>query len=116
LTYGLFAAMGSLGLMLIEKRRSLNLSGFLLLLGNASYSIYLVHYAVLSAGVKVLYSVWLRHSVPLALPFLLLVTAATAAGIALHLVIERPLLRWIAGLAQARKQAQSPASFQSNQA
>ena len=78
--------------MQLEKAGRLKISGFLIFLGDASYSLYLVHYFALSLAAKVLYPVWVRHPVPLFLPFSLLILVALTAGVGVHLLLERPLL------------------------
>jgi peptidoglycan/LPS O-acetylase OafA/YrhL len=63
-----------------------------LLLGDASYSIYLIHYPAVSLACKVI-----RHSSPdlsEPLAFVAVALFAVLCGIALHLLIEAPLLRF----------------------
>jgi peptidoglycan/LPS O-acetylase OafA/YrhL len=63
-------------------------------LGNASYSIYLVHALVLLG----FWLLWRAIGAPL--PWIVIVVAmvaAIAAGIAVQRVVERPLLRWLRG-------------------
>lgn len=93
LVFGFFAGIAATGLMFYEKQKKLPLPKFLLFLGDASYSIYLIHYATLSLFAKVVYRAWLRHPVPLWMPGAVLVVIALGSGIALHVVVERPLLR-----------------------
>lgn len=68
-----------------------------MLLGDASFSIYLVH----SATLMILFFLARRGaSLAYAVPGLTLVAifiAAVATGIAAHLLIERPLIAWLAG-------------------
>jgi peptidoglycan/LPS O-acetylase OafA/YrhL len=64
----------------------------MLLLGDASYSIYLVHYPIVSAACKALAWAGLDAGDTL-LAFTIAVLAATAAGVGLHLVVEKPLLQ-----------------------
>ena len=88
--YGLGAALAVLGGAGLETRRPLRLPRALLFLGEASYSIYLVHFPVVIALCKL--------AVPLRGagldPWLLAVVVvfATTAGIAFHRWVERPLL------------------------
>jgi exopolysaccharide production protein ExoZ len=93
LFFGTFTAIGMLGLMLLERSHKLRFPKFLLLLGEASYSLYLVHYAVLSATAKMIYPLWARHPVPMAIPFTAMILLALFAGIGVHLFVEQPLLR-----------------------
>ncbi len=92
LAYGFFALLAILGCMLIEKRRPLKIPKVLMILGDASYSLYLVHYAVISAAAKPLYRIWLRHPTPLAFQFIALVSLAIGAGLVVHYLVEAPLL------------------------
>jgi peptidoglycan/LPS O-acetylase OafA/YrhL len=64
----------------------------LLLLGNASYSIYLIHVPVLSFAGKVILKVGL--AMPPAVEFAGTALLAVLAGIALHFLVEKPLLRY----------------------
>jgi peptidoglycan/LPS O-acetylase OafA/YrhL len=93
LTYGLFALLTCLGCMLIEKHRPLKIPRFLMTLGNASYSLYLVHYPVLSLAAKLIFRVWAHHPTALAIPFFLLLAIALMAGLLVHHLVEMPLLR-----------------------
>jgi exopolysaccharide production protein ExoZ len=79
------------GATLIEKARPFAVPASLLLLGDASYSLYLVHSPVLS----VFGAVQGRAGFALPEPFLFLLASAIAlvAGIAAHLLVEKPLLR-----------------------
>lgn len=92
LVFGFLAAMASAGLMQLEKAGRLRVPDFLVFLGNASYSLYLVHYFALSLAAKVLYPLWVRHPTPIFVPFSVLIIVALGAGLALHLLVERPLL------------------------
>jgi len=93
--YAISSAITVLGFMLLEKTVTLPIPAFLMFLGDASYSLYLVHYMVLSAAAKFIYPLWRHHPVPLAIPFTALMLIAVASGIAVHLFVERPLLRWL---------------------
>lgn len=95
LFFGLFAGTAATGLMLLEKHRKLHVPNFLIFLGEASYSIYLIHYTALSASAKLVHKVWLIHPVPLWIPAATLAIIALISGIALHVVVERPLLQRI---------------------
>lgn len=59
-----------------------------MLLGDASYSIYLVHYPAISLLCKVLH-------MGSASAFIACVAFALVCGVATHLLIEKPLLRWL---------------------
>jgi len=66
----------------------------LLLLGEASYSIYLIHFPVLSAVSKFLHVMTGNTLHPLII-FSVMVTVAVACGILFHLLIERPIIRFL---------------------
>ena len=71
-----------------EQRDRLHVPASLLFLGDASYSIYLMHLPVLAFITRRS----LRLHIPLPFLFLLDALIATAAGIALYLAAERPIL------------------------
>jgi exopolysaccharide production protein ExoZ len=79
--------------VLAERRYRPKARPFAKLLGDASYSIYLVHTIVLAA----LGQVWMRFGVQTPMLqimfFVLAILMATAVGLLVHAVIERPLLR-----------------------
>jgi exopolysaccharide production protein ExoZ len=93
LAFGGFSALTMMGLMLLEKTTRLQFPKFLIFLGDASYSIYLVHYIALSASAKIVYRTLLHHPVPMAVPFTVMAITALGFGIAVHLFVEKPLLR-----------------------
>ena len=62
------------------------------ILGEASYSIYLIHYALLSLLAKIFVSAGISHWLPAEGWFLLISGLATAGGIAFHSIVEKPLL------------------------
>lgn len=95
--FALSAALLVAGLAAAERRHGFRTPASLLLLGAASYSIYLLHYPVelvVVRGFKAAES-WFAMS-----PFVIFVTAAVLAlggGLALHLLVEKPLLRRLRG-------------------
>ncbi|MCU1321232.1 MAG: putative acyltransferase [Acidobacteriaceae bacterium] len=93
LAFGAFSAVALMGLMLLETATRLKFPRFLIFLGDASYSIYLVHYTALSATAKIVYRFCLRHPVPMPIPFAAMALMALGFGIAVHMLVERPLLR-----------------------
>jgi peptidoglycan/LPS O-acetylase OafA/YrhL len=81
-----------------ERRRDYRIPALLTVLGDASYSIYLVHFLVATALMSVF--VKLPQS-----PYLSIVEVsilATASGYLLYLLVERPLLRWMRQAASRR--------------
>jgi peptidoglycan/LPS O-acetylase OafA/YrhL len=93
--YGLAATLCALGLMELERAGKLVVSKALVFLGDASYSIYLVHQPAISLIAKLLYPLWLRVKVPLIVPFMLMVVGSVALGVLIHLFVEQPLLRLV---------------------
>ena len=93
--YGAAATLCALGAMELERSGRLVVSKVLSFLGDASYSIYLVHQLALSVLAKLIYPLALRLRVPLIVPFLLLTAGSVGIGILVHIFAERPLLKAI---------------------
>jgi exopolysaccharide production protein ExoZ len=90
--YGLAAALMVLGLAVLERDRGLRVPGTLRFLGEASYSIYLVHFPALSAAIKVTLTLSKLLRAPDPIVFIATASAALGAGVLFHLAIERPLM------------------------
>lgn len=90
-TFGLGAAFSILGMAWLEKQGRLNSPALLVFLGEASYSIYLVHFPVVSAGAKIVTKY--RELLSPHVAYLLVAALALSAGITFHLVVERPIIR-----------------------
>ncbi len=71
---------------IFEKQR------FLVFVGAASYSIYLIHYPIMSVLSKVLVRAEEWVSVPVSLVVVILFTGSLFGGILLHLWVEKPIL------------------------
>ena len=86
--------MASFLILLAAKNRTLDAIAagrpVLRLLGDASYSIYLIHYPALSAGCKAIHR--LTPTAPPSLVFIVISTLAVVFGVALHICVERPTL------------------------
>ncbi len=100
LLWGLPSALLSAGIIWLEKAKPewIGKNKFLLLLGDASYSIYLAHplcYAMLGSLLRRAY--FLSH-LPGDVLILIFVCLATASGILFHLYIEKPLISKLNGL------------------
>ena len=95
LCYGVAAAVLVAGLAAAERRAPLRPGRSALLLGAASYSIYLVHYPALSVAARAMMRLGLG-GVPPAVALVALTVVVTALGVAVHLVVERPLVAWFA--------------------
>lgn len=93
LVYGAGATLAVLGLADLERRGRLRVPASLCLVGDASYSLYLIHLPLLSVLAKLMVAAGLRGVVPPIVSYVLLVTVVVLAGVAFHLIVERPLLR-----------------------
>ncbi len=96
LGYGLGSAILLVGAVELERRGRLVVPGFLAFLGDASYSVYLVHVVALSIAAKLLRR--LADSgvaLPPALVFVALAAGGVAAGLAFHVVVETRLLNFL---------------------
>lgn len=92
---GLGAACALLGAILLERRGRLKVPRWLARLGDASYSIYLVHFMVLSAFARFAFVHLRQTPIPIAGWMALLVLAGVFSGLAVYYAVERPLLRWM---------------------
>ena len=91
---GLFAAIALGGFAELERRGRIRVPAALALVGDASYSIYLVHFPVLSLAAKVVLHPMLRVIPPLGAE-IVLILLAIGAGLLFHLVIERPVIVFV---------------------
>lgn len=92
-TYGIAAALIICGAAAIERKGGLRAPAIALLLGDASYSIYLVHYPAVVLTCKIIAPLNRDHPALDTIAFIAVAGLAAAAGTAFHLAIERPLLR-----------------------
>jgi exopolysaccharide production protein ExoZ len=90
------AALAIAGLVGLEVRSGFSVPRPLILLGEASYAIYLIHLPAISAFGRV--AVWFRDQIPAPVLMLIVAAAALAIGLIYHIWIERPLMRFINGL------------------
>ena len=89
---GLGAAFTLVGAAEMERRGAFPVPRWLAFLGDASYSIYLAHFMVVSTVARVCYR-WHTLPVPIAAWMALFFVCGTSAGILVHLLIERPLMK-----------------------
>ena len=86
------------GAVFSESRYEMRPSRILVMLGNASYSIYLSHVLVLPAFARLWTAVGLDGGGASGLAFALAALIVCAvAGVLLYQIVERPLLRWLSG-------------------
>ena len=96
--YGIGSSCLLVGTVGLEQGGRLHAPRFLMFLGDASYSIYLVHIIALSILAKLAFArIGLSPERPLlhATLFVALSAAAIGAGIVYHLLVEAPLLNWV---------------------
>jgi len=91
LAYGALFAGTLAALVQLEQTRALAASALLVLLGDASYALYLVHD---DAAKAMVHRLGIAHPVAL---FPVMLAAICAAAILVHLWVERPLLRTLRG-------------------
>ncbi len=80
-----------LGILVDDRKTPLN--NFGLLLGNASYAIYLVHNAVLLVMMEI--AKRFSEALPAPVFWVAFAVAAVAGGVFAHLVVEKPLLKFL---------------------
>lgn len=90
---GIASFLVLLDLVLFEREGRLKVPNWLNLLGDASYSIYLVHFPLLSVTARVSFILSHRIGAPLWIWLVSQVLFAVTVGISFHLAIEKPLLR-----------------------
>jgi peptidoglycan/LPS O-acetylase OafA/YrhL len=95
--FGGFAACAIAGMATAEREGTLNAGGTAVLVGEASYSIYLVHFPAIAALRAVLIGSGAIHAVPGVVVMMALAVSGVIAGVALHLVAERRILIWLRG-------------------
>jgi exopolysaccharide production protein ExoZ len=98
--FGLAAAVAIVGAVKAELGGRITVPRWLALLGDASYALYLIHYPLLTVAARAWFRLGLDR-VPAGIAFVLLVALCVAAGIALHLFVEKPLLRLLRGRRRA---------------
>ncbi len=93
LAYGLGAAMVIFGSAAMERKGGIVIPSLLVFVGDASYSIYLVHQPALVFVTKIVASLHLNHQRFAILCYITFPLLALGAGACFHLGVERPLLR-----------------------
>lgn len=98
---GTGAAVAIAGLVGLESQTGLRVPRPLILLGEASYAIYLIHLPIISALGRV--AARFRDQVPAAVLVLGVAILALAIGVAYHIWVERPLMRFVNRLGPPRQ-------------
>jgi exopolysaccharide production protein ExoZ len=93
LAAGVGAAAFLFGAMVLESHGSFDAPAWLVFLGDASYSIYLAHFMVISGAARFSYAHWRQLPIPIGIWMIVLFLCGTTAGIVTHIAIERPILR-----------------------
>ena len=103
--YGLSATTAVAGLVRLEQAGRITVPRWLSYQGDMSYALYLVHFPVLSLGIKTVFAANLDLVFPQAVIALFLVAACLLAAFALHELFERRLLlrSWRANVLTRRK-------------
>ena len=111
LVCGLGSAAAMMGLVELERSRGLRVPRVLVLLGEASYAIYLVHLSALVLLAKLVSRriAW-RDAVPLGVWYAAFAVIAVLVGLVFHLVVERPLLARLSRRGAGRKREVSSAA------
>jgi peptidoglycan/LPS O-acetylase OafA/YrhL len=103
LAIGAALAFLVLGLIELERTQRLKVWAPLTFLGDASYSIYLLHFPILSLTFKVLFAASKMISIPLWIWAVFGIAIAVSAGIAMHVLIEVPVLKLLSRFGAERQ-------------
>lgn len=102
LLFGLGSTMALLGAVEAERSGRLRVPRWMIVVGSASYSIYLTHILTLSVLAKGSVALGLTQIVPAPLAFVGLAAGAVLSGIAIHFVVEKPLVQAVGKLWRRR--------------
>ena len=92
LGYLLGASFSIIGFTRLEETVSMRVPAWLVWLGSASYSVYLIHMMVIKGLEKAIAVTRVSSMVPLNLMFLLLATTSIAVAFTFHVLVENPLV------------------------
>jgi exopolysaccharide production protein ExoZ len=101
--YGVAGALLILGLVATERESGISVPKVLIFLGEASYSIYLVHYSALSVVIKLVMKMSGRLRLEDWAVYVTSALLALLAGVSFHLLVERPLLNRLPPRVQLRQ-------------
>ena len=105
--YGLGSTLVVAGSVELERSGRLKVPQTFVFLGNASYSVYLVHMVAMSVLAKVAMTVMARVAVPHAATYIALVITSAAIGVVYHMLVEVPLLAFLGQLKPASRLAKN---------
>jgi exopolysaccharide production protein ExoZ len=112
--FGGFSACAIAGMAAAERKGMLNVGAVPLLFGESSYAIYLVHFQAIALMARLSIGSRLIHAMPGWLLMLALAVGGGAAGVAVHVVAERPILRWLRSVWEMHRPAGDPMLVPSN--
>ena len=94
LGYGIASALVIYGLCALESQGKIkSFPKTLLLLGDASYSVYLVHFLLVSLATKIVFKLNSTYQLPLLAWFLPVFVFSLLGSLVFYMIFERPLLR-----------------------
>jgi exopolysaccharide production protein ExoZ len=102
---GLGAALMLIGAAELERRGKLTVPAWLCFVGDASYSIYLFHFMVISGAARPLFQLDRKLHLPVGVWILTLFLIGTVAGCLTYVWVERPILRLLGKSTAPRMQA-----------
>lgn len=102
LVYGALSGVLILALVRAEAAGKLRIRGWIPLLGDASYALYLIHFPLIVTLAKLLRSIGLNGLPGALMAFVLIFITCQLAALAFHLVVERPILAALSGSYQHR--------------
>jgi peptidoglycan/LPS O-acetylase OafA/YrhL len=91
------------GLATAERQGRLHVGRLGAFVGDMSYSLYLIHTVAIGLAARVLAVTGLVKLLPIGIVFAIVVLTAVAAGAGLHVLVERPLLRWLGRIGRVRR-------------
>lgn len=94
--FGIGSALAIAGAVELERNGRITIPKFWQKIGDASYSIYLVHFLVLSLLAKIYFRLG-GDKLPIAIGFSVLFAGAVLAGFLFHVAIEKQLLKFLNG-------------------
>ena len=106
--YALAFALMILGFAAAERRWGLRFPALLLLIGDASYSLYLLHNATQAVVVRLALGMRLDRVIGREGVYVTVFATTVAVGIAAYLLVERPLLRRLQRAIPVRRRAIAP--------